>query len=318
MKKAYAIIGALLVLLLPVSGGAAQAPRHYIFAGGSSVEEVEHLLKRPEIDGVQIVYSWKKLEPARGRYDLSPIQRDLENARRLGKKLWVQLQDRFFRPQDRNLPNYILDEPKYGGGLARQLDTAGEGKVVAAGWTAMQWNPAVRERFQALIAAVAERYDGEIEGLNLPETAYQLPEGPNDGFDCDAYFEAELENILFARAAFADSHVVQYVNFFPCEWNNNRGYMERFFEVAVERGIGLGGPDIVPYRRGQMRNSYPFFNRRHRELPVIAMAVQEATLTYTNPRTGNRFTREEFIDFGTDYLGVDIIFWTQEAPWFEP
>ena len=83
------------------------------------------------------------------------------------------------------------------------------------------------------------------------------------------------------------------------DFNRTMGYMERFFAFAVDRGIGLGGPDIVPYRRGQMRNSYPFFNRRHEELPLVAMAVQGATLTYTNPRTGNRFTREEFIDFAT-------------------
>jgi hypothetical protein len=171
-------------------------------------------------------------------------------------------------------------------------------------------------RFQALIAALAEAFDGRIYGINLPETAFQLPEGMEETFDCDGYFVAELENILFARKVFGQSHVVQYVNFFPCEWNNDRRYMERFFDAAVENGIGLGGPDIVPWRQGQMKNSYPFFNRHHDELPMVAMAVQGATLTYTNPRTGKKFTRREFIDFARDYLGVDIIFWTEDAPWF--
>jgi hypothetical protein len=45
------------------------------------------------------------------------------------------------------------------------------------------------------------------------------------------------------------------------------------------------------------------------------MAVQEPTLTYTNPQTGKRFTREEVVAFATDYLGANIIFWTVQAPW---
>ena len=33
------------------------------------------------------------------------------------------------------------------------------------------------------------------------------------------------------------------------------------------------------------------------------MAIQEPTLTYTNPQTKKEFTREEFIAFARDYLG---------------
>jgi hypothetical protein len=125
-----------------------------------------------------------------------------------------------------------------------------------------------------------------------------------------------MKRRLFARAAFNTSHVVQYVNFWPCEWDNDQLYMERFFDAAVESRIGIGGPDIVPWRQAQMKNSYPFFNRLHDELPLVAMAVQGATLSYTNPDTGKPFTRQDFIDFARDYLGVDIVFWTEAAPWF--
>ena len=91
--------------------------------------------------------------------------------------------------------------------------------------------------------------------------------------------------------------------------------MGRIFALAADQGIGLGGPDIVPYRKGQMKNAYPFFNRYRGKLPLVAMAVQEPTLTYTNPQTGKRFTRAEIIAFATDYLGVNIIFWTPKAAW---
>jgi hypothetical protein len=45
------------------------------------------------------------------------------------------------------------------------------------------------------------------------------------------------------------------------------------------------------------------------------MAVQEPTLTYTNPTTGKRSSRDDILQFASDYLGVDVIFWTPEAPW---
>jgi hypothetical protein len=211
----------------------------------------------------------------------------------------------------------MLDEPEYGGGLTRQFENSRPGETpVAKGWIARQWDPEVRARFQALLAALAERFDGRIAGVVLTETAATVDRStPPEGFDCDSYYAAETQNILFARRAFKRSHVVQYVNFWPCGWNNARGYMSRFFELAAANGIGVGGPDIVPYALGQMRNSYPFIRAYRDRVPIVAMAVQEPTLEYLNPQTGRRFTREEFEAFAVDYLGADVIFWSKDAPW---
>jgi hypothetical protein len=52
--------------------------------------------------------------------------------------------------------------------------------------------------------------------------------------------------------------------------------MTRAFAFAAKNGIGVGGPDIVPYRKGQMDNSYRFFNRYRGQLSVVAMAVQDS------------------------------------------
>ena len=71
----------------------------------------------------------------------------------------------------------------------------------------------------------------------------------------------------------------------------------------------------MPWRQGQMKNSYPFFNRYKGRLALVAMAVQQPTLTYRNPATGKPFTHAEFLEFARDYLGVDIIFWSTSSPW---
>jgi hypothetical protein len=66
-----------------------------------------------------------------------------------------------------------------------------------------------------------------------------------------------------------------------------------------------------------MKNSYPFFNRYKGKLSLVAMAIQQPTLTYLNPETKKPHTREEFLAFAENYLGVDIIFWTTESPWLQ-
>ncbi|HJO91953.1 MAG TPA: hypothetical protein QF753_01020, partial [Victivallales bacterium] len=52
------------------------------------------------------------------------------------------------------------------------------------------------------------------------------------------------------------------------------------------------------------------------KLRVISIAVQEPDYTYTNPKTGKKFTVEEIYDFAVNYIGADIIFWNRQEPQF--
>lgn len=296
----------------------AAAPANYLFLGGDALADHEPLLARPEFAGAQRIYSWRSLEPSEGKYDLSGIESDVAVAEKLHKQLFVQVQDRFFDAKARGIPDYVLTDPKYGGGLAPEFDHSDKTHGVTSGWVTKQWNGNVRARFQALLRALARKFDGRIAGVNLPETAADLVDtGKATGFTCDGYFNAELDNLAYARRVFSRSMVVQYVNFWPCERNNDHNYMARTFSFAAAEGVGLGGPDVVPFKRAQMMNSYPFFHQYRGKLKLVAMAVQEPTLKYINPGTAKPFTREEVVTFARDYLGVDIIFWTLEAPWIE-
>ena len=298
--------------------GWAAPPLDFIYFRAGDLEKHQKLLSREDIAGAQIVYDWKTLEPQKGRYDFSKIERDLAFLDRLNKKLFIQVQDRFFLPDARNVPQYLKEESVYSGGIAPQGDNPGEDLPKGSGWVAQQWNTAVRARYQQLLRALADKFDGRVYGLNLAETAIDIDmKRDKTGFSCDKYFEAEMENLKKAASFFKRSHVVQYVNFWPCEWGNDHKYMGRIFEFAAKNGVGLGGPDIVPYKKGQMKNSYPFFNRYKGRLHLVAMAVQEPTLTYTDPKTKKRFTREQFRDFAQNYLGAGIIFWCPASPWLK-
>lgn len=294
----------------------ASAAENFLYTSSGELDANRQILERPDIGGVQIVYNWRQLEPEKGKYDFSAIEKDLATATSLKKKLFIQVQDRFFEPTAKNVPDYLMADSVYDGGLAPQFDNPGENKPVGYGWVAMQWNPAVRHRYQSLLTALAKSFDGRVYGINLPETAIDLStKKPPTGFSCDAYFNAEMENLAFARKAFSTSKVVQYVNFWPCEWDNDHHYMSRMFAYAADNHVGLGGPDIIPGRKGQMKNSYPFFNRYKGKLAFVGMAVQEPTLTYKNPRTKKPFSKDEFVKYAEDFLGADVVFWSSASPW---
>ncbi|KAF9986711.1 hypothetical protein BGZ75_001514 [Mortierella antarctica] len=259
------------------------------------------ILQRQDIQGAQGMYDWKSLEPSKGVYDFTEIKKDLEFLN--GKKLFVQVQDRFFDPKERWIPQYLLDDPLYEGGLERQTDS----DVPEGGWATKQWVPAVRQRFQALLLAIATELDGKVFGVNLPETAIGVD---MTNATCDQYFDAEMETALYARSIFKKSIFVQYINFWPCEDSNNRNYMGRSFDMAVQHDFGVGGPDVRPWKPYQMAHSYKFFNKHRNDLSNIAIAVQHSDLRFKNETTGVPFTRDEFRRFAVDYLGANMIFWT--------
>ena len=297
---------------------AATLPKLFFFFGSEKSLELksyQSLITRPCVSGVQVVYTWRELEPKKGIYDFSRIENDLRYLDSVHKKLFVQLQDRSFQPELFYVPDYIRKEKKYHGGVAMQYDFPGEGKPITEGWVARVWDPAVRERFQLLIKNLAKKFDGKIYGINLPETAVDFDtKKPPLNFTADRYFNAELENIAAVRNAFHHSYVVQYVNFFPGEWNDDHHYMSRLFSYASSHQIGLGGPDVVPYRKSQMKNSYPFFHRYRGKINLVGMAIQEPDYTYKKPGTSTPYQLSDFYLFTHEYLGANILFWNVQEP----
>lgn len=162
-------------------------------------------------------------------------------------------------------------------------------------------------------------YSGGLswQGSDKPrQTAASINyEKPPAGWSCDAYYEGTLANALTARRAFRHSNIVQYANFWPCEGKENPAYMRRFFDITAANHIGVGGPDIVPWNKGLMLNSYPFIRVYRDKIPLVALAVQEPTLEYLNPETNKPFTRVEFTRFAHVYLSADVIFWSKSSPW---
>jgi len=308
--------------LLTAFPARAAEPANFLFLDADDMSEHGDLLARSDIAGGQIIYAWRLLEPRKDHYDFSKLERDLAVARSLHKKLWVSIDDRNFSLKWKNLPDYLSADPKYQGGIVFQYSYPGTkaGTIkIPNGTVAMQWNAAVRARYQKLLRTLAARFDGAIYGIDLGETAMDanLPQGEK-GFTCDGYFDAEMDNIKVARAAFHKTAVTMFANFWPCEWNDSRHYMSRAFAYAAAHDIGMGGPDIYPFNRAQLKNSYRFLNEYRGKLKLVAMSVQEPDLDFIDPETGKPFTKDSFTGFARDYLGANIIFWAYISPWLQP
>lgn len=237
-----------LLLLMAIAGcsrisphAAVPAPvHHYVFFGQDRERIAEpSFLESKALEGAQVAYSWRQLEPQKDAYDFGMIREDLAFLTSRGKKLFVQIQDVTFSVSRINVPLYLQRDPIYNGGADKQYEFEDDGnRAVVAGWAARRWDPAVQERFHKLLLAAAK-----------------------------------------------------------------------------ESGVGVGGPDLLPHRQGQLKSSYPLIRDAADFVPT-GIAVQDGNLEDVNPATGKRVEVSELVKFATEYLKIDYIFWGTQEPYY--
>ncbi len=311
------------VLFFFCSRNIAQSIHHYVFFNRDRGRIAEAaFLGTTAFDGAQLKYTWNELEPGKDAYDFSAIGHDLKFLAGHGKRLFIQIQDSSFAPTSKNVPPYLLAESRYHGGADKQYSFTGddEDHAVAEGWVARRWDPAVQERFHRLLFALGHEFDGKVEGINLPETAVGFGESGRwfpPGFTPEIYRDAIMTNMTILKRAFPKSVAMQYANFMPGEWlpGHDRSYLRSVYQRARELKAGLGGPDLLPYKPGQMKHCYPLLRACAGTIPT-GIAAQDGNYDYQNPRTGQQITIPELIEFGKEYLKVSYIFWSSQEPYY--
>jgi hypothetical protein len=301
----------------------AQGIRHYVFFDLERERIHDRtFLATKAFAGAQLKYTWRELEPNKDAYDFRAIRKDLAFLTSQGKRLFIQLQDVTFAPTVLYVPKYLVDEKMYHGGADKQYNIAGEDEAHATtqGWVARRWDKTVQARFHKLLFALGKAFDGKIEGVNLPETAVDFGETGRlypKGFTPALYRDAILTNLAALKRAFHTSVTMQYANFMPGEWlpDTDRGYLRSVYRRAGALKVGVGGPDMLPYRPGQMHHSYPLIRAAHGSVPT-GIAVQEGNYDAKNPRTGQPMTIADLMAFAHDYLKVDYVFWCTQEPFY--
>ncbi len=296
---------------------------HFVFFGfererihDSSFVHAKHIV------GAQLKYSWKELEPKKNTYNFEHIKNDLTYFSSINKKLFIQLQDVSFDTMNKLVPNYLLEDSVYHGGVNLHYDFLNdeETQYKKGGWVARRWDDEVAKRFHALIAELGKEFDGKIEGINLPETSVDFGMKPTlhpHGFTFQKYRDAIKGNMKALKTAFPHSVTMIYANFMPGEflpWTDS-SYLRDIYSYAKEIKVGVGAPDLLPYKRGQMNNGYSFIKDCDGIIPS-GVAVQDGNFNHINPKTKKKITVDEILDFAQNYLKLDYIFWGVQEPYY--
>jgi hypothetical protein len=118
-----------------------------------------------------------------------------------------------------------------------------------------------------------------------------------------------------ARRAFPRSVVIQYANFMPGDSPPSTPFLRDVYTHAAAIGVGVGGPDILPFRPFQRINSLPLIAGRAANV-LAGMAVQDGNLRDVNPVTHRRVTVPELYRYAVGELHLDYIFWGTEEPFY--
>ncbi|SIT86262.1 hypothetical protein SAMN05421665_2269 [Yoonia rosea] len=275
------------------------------------------LLEAPRFDGAQIMYAWAELEPREGVYDFSKIYGDLAYLDQYGKQLFIQLQDASFWEGFVPVPDYLRAET-YNGGAVEQLSETGE----VNGWVAKRWSPAVQARFAALLDALGTAFDGEIAGINLQETAIGVSADNDPSFSPELYFDGIKANMTALKAAFPQTTTLQYANFMPGEWLpwEDEGYLQGVYQHGNAIGVGLGAPDLLMQRKGQLNHPLAMMHEGDYSVP-LGIAVQDGNYIGQTNSNENLSVRSNIVPklhaFAEDFLQVDYMFWVNQSPYFE-
>lgn len=300
--------------------------QHFVYFSRDRESIIDHpLLTHVMFKGAQIMYAWKDLEPQKGEYDFSQLQEDYAYLQQHDKKLFVQLQDVTFNPKYKAIPAYLLSD-EYDGGAVMQYNDDGKPE----GWVAKRWNEEVRARFALLLAALGKAFDGKIEGINLQETSIGVSPKTDPSFSETAYVAGLKANMLALKKAFPVSTTMIYANFVPGEWLpwEDKGYLRGIYQYGEATGVGIGAPDLMVTRKGQLNHPLALMHEGNYTVP-IGVAVQDgnyigktgADIDYTETNDKGDRSRSNIVPllhgFAKDFLRVNYMFWVNQAPYFE-
>ncbi|MEL6573986.1 MAG: hypothetical protein AAFQ64_20250 [Pseudomonadota bacterium] len=292
--------------------------QHFVyFARDRGAIRGHPLLSSDRFAGAQIMYPWRELEPRRGRYDFSDIRKDLDYLAQYEKQLFIQLQDASFWHRYKPVPRYLLDDA-YDGGATEQYFEDG----TVDGWVAKRWSPKVRERFAALMVALGDEFDGQIAGINLQESAIGVSAETDPTFAPEAYAAGLQANMTALKAAFPTSVTMQYANFMPGEWLpwEDEGFLQGIYDHGEAIGVGLGTPDLLMERKGQLNHPLAMMHEGTFTVP-LGIAIQDGNYigaTNSSAQVPDRVSLVPKLHaFAADFLEVDYMFWVNQEPYFQ-
>ncbi len=280
-------------------------PGHYVMMIRSDTQSHMMAAINSGVSGFVKRYYWRQFEPAFGVYDFSELVSDLDLAESQGMQMVVLIEDKSFKPQ--------IPTPSY---MEAGKDVIQNRK---GGYTARRWSPYVVSRFKMLMLELGKRLDSHpaLEGVAIQESSLGLDESVLDqhGYSPEKYRDGLVDVLVTMTAAFPRSQVFWYMNFLP----GNQNYIVDIANIVGEKGVIMGGPDVLPDDDSLTRLTYPFYDDFRGKMPLFnSMQFNSYSHQHESGSYPTKYwTMRELFLFARDELHVNYLFWTRKS-WRDP
>lgn len=318
------ILKAMLLSVAVIHGAAVQAqtpttpvkwnPGHYIQLGGKAgdwlVEDTfKTISTMPNVRGVQIREAWSQLEPVKGVYNFSEIDKALAYAETYNKRLWLFLGTKAFTPGGKAVPDYMYSG-EYGQVAYKITINAKETleQESTQGENIALYNDAVRDRLVLLMNALGERYNkhNRFEGVAFNETAMGRAATPLTEAQKVKWFKNLSVVHVAARKAFPNTVVLQFVNF-------PQPYTTTLVSDMAANGTALGGPDTFLAAEDLEKSTYPFYEQYKGILPMGPSVQGENYIAEYQFGPFVKVDTRKIYEFAKTRLNANYIFWNRAS-----
>ncbi|WP_051242582.1 hypothetical protein [Azohydromonas australica] len=286
-------------------------PGHYIALPQRDEPTIQKVMAEikplPQVKGLILRYEWAQLEKSKGVYDFSRLDRDLALVQAAGKRLWIMVGTKVFRPGGQAVPDY-LRTAEYEGG-AYKIVIAGRdaiGSQERYGENAALHNVKVRDRLIALGDAMGAHLNkhNALEGITFNETAMGQMKVPLTKAQQTAYFDNLAQVGAATQRAFPNTVVMQFINF-------PRAYMPGLISNMVSNKVALGGPDILIEDADLNTHIYPMYDPAKGKVAVGPSVQPENFATTVQHGAYNPPKISDLYNFGRTRLSANYMFWTR-------
>lgn len=107
----------------------------------------------------------------------------------------------------------------------------------------------------------------------------------------------------------------------PDEWlpYEDKGYLRAIYAYGEQIGVGLGGPDLMYTRKGNLNHTVALMHESDYTVP-IGIAIQDGNYVGTTASDEVVANRKNLVPvlhaFAKDFMKVHYLFWVAQEPYF--
>ncbi|MBL4788106.1 MAG: hypothetical protein JKY60_03330, partial [Kordiimonadaceae bacterium] len=238
LSKLILVCISLQICILNAQNPLTKCPKNYMLNFGMDISQITEIVGNPDFEGMQLKLDWNSIELEKNVFDFTLVDSILNIAKTNDKKIVFQFQFKTFNGNPPIVPNYLITDSHYKGGVAYYPDSSSIAKI---------WLPTITSRLDTVFQAMGQHFGSHpaLKGINLPETATV---SNSVDYNIDSYLTGIKANISNARKAFPISvFILQYLNWLP-KSGPTEAYLVANLRIIADYtttfvNTGFGGPD---------------------------------------------------------------------------